>query len=67
MENYHDRIVAYFIKLEFITKLAWALYALTFNKSLDEDAFGSNVGNCARLDTRHFLGYGLSLVEVHVR
>ena len=35
MENCHNGTVAYFIKLEFITKLAWTLYVLTFTKSLD--------------------------------
>ena len=35
IENYHDGTVAYFIKLEFITKLAWALYLLIFTKSLN--------------------------------
>ena len=35
LENSHNGTVAYFIKLEFSTKLAWALYALTFTKSLD--------------------------------
>jgi hypothetical protein len=35
MINYHDGTVVYFIKPEFITKLAWALFVLTFTKSLD--------------------------------
>jgi hypothetical protein len=35
IENCHDGTVAYFIKLKFITKLAWGLYALTITKSLD--------------------------------
>ena len=35
MKNCHNGTVAYFIKLEFITKPAWALYTLSFTKSLD--------------------------------
>jgi hypothetical protein len=35
IENCHDGTVAYFIKLEFITKMTGVIYALTFTKSLD--------------------------------
>ena len=65
MENCHNKTVAYFIKLEFITKLVWALYALIFT-ILDEDVVGANMGNCIGSDLGHFLGHGPSLVEVYV-
>ena len=51
MKNCHDGTIAYFIKLDFITKLAWALYALTFTKSLNLSRyfifFPSITNNCA--------------------
>jgi hypothetical protein len=34
--------------------------------SLDKDALGSDMGDCARPYPSHFLGYGLSLAEAHV-
>jgi hypothetical protein len=49
-----------FMFFPFITKKLRGL------ASLDKNALGSDMGDCARPYPSHFLGYGLSLAEAHV-